>query len=75
MINIGDTVQFIPGWNCSITDNPAEKRAKMISGKVTYVNRHHKQFCVKYKCGGGPQKETFKFSQIGSDVHVVGGRR
>ena len=46
----------------------------MVTGKVIYVNRKHKQFTVKYSVGGGlKMKETFKFSQIGQDIHIVGG--
>lgn len=74
MVNIGDKMKFVPGWNISQHDNTSDHQAKMVSGKVIFVNRHHKQFCVKYHCGGTVQKETFKFSQIGKDIHFRGGR-
>lgn len=76
MIDIGQKVQFIPHWNISGYDNEETKREKTVTGKVIYVNRKHKQFTVKYtSCGGNEQKETFKMSQIGKDVHVVRGGR
>ena len=74
MVNIGDTMRFVPGWRYSQSDIPKEKREKQVSGKVVYVNRPHKQFCVKYRCGGTYMKETFKFSQIGTDIYFAGGR-
>lgn len=73
MIDIGQKVRFIPHWNESIHDDEATKREKTVTGKVIYVSRQHKQFTVKYPCGGTMQKETFKLSQIGEDVHVVRG--
>ena len=73
MIRIGEKVSFIPSFNVSVADTVAEKREKTISGRVIYVYRDHNMFCVKYRCGGTMQKETFKFSQIGQDVHRIGG--
>ena len=74
MIDIGQKVRFIPYWNISGIDTPKERKEKEITGKVIYVNRKHKQFTVKYSsCGGAEQKETFKMSQIGQDVHIVRG--
>ena len=73
MIRVGEKVSFIPSFNISPVDNAAEKREKTISGRVIYVNRAHKHFCVKFRCGGTEQKETFKFSQYGTDVIPVGG--
>lgn len=76
MIDIGQKMRFIPHWNEGANDTESAKRAKMITGKVIFVNRQHKQFTVKYSVCGGPQmKETFKFSQIGTDIFVVGGVR
>ena len=76
MIDIGQKMRFIPYWNQNAHDSDATKRENMVTGKVIYVNRHHKQFTVKYSCRGGTeQKETFKLSQIGQDIFVAGGVR
>lgn len=74
MIDIGQKMRFIPHWNISENDDEATKRKKMVTGKVIYVNRQHKQFTVKYShCGVADMKETFKFSQIGTDIHILRG--
>ena len=74
MIDIGQKMTFVPCFLYSDKDTKHEHRCKMITGKVIYVNRRHKQFTVKYSFGGGTKmKETFKFSQIGQDIHIVGG--
>ena len=67
MIRVGEKVSFIPGWAISKVDDEAEKLEKTVSGRVIYVNQNHQMFCVKYRCGGTMQKETFKLSQIGAD--------
>lgn len=74
MIDIGQKVRFVPCWNIKAFDTQEEIRAKTVTGKVIYVDRAHKKFTVKYSCGGTVQKETFKFSEIGKEVLVVGGR-
>ena len=74
MIDIGQKMTFCPCYLYSDKDTKKERRCKMVTGKVIYVNRKHKQFTVKYSLGGGVKmKETFKFSQIGQDIHIVGG--
>lgn len=74
MIDIGQTMRFVPHWNKGEADSKEEIRSKLIDGKVIYVDRAHRKFTVKYSiCGGPHMKETFKFSQIGSDIHIVGG--
>lgn len=74
MIDIGQKMRFVPYWNIGGIDTPEEIQQKTITGKVIYVDRDHKKFTVKYSvCGGNEQKETFKFSQIGQDIHIVGG--
>lgn len=63
MIDIGQKMTFVPGFLFSDKDTKEERRSKMVIGKVIYVNRKHKQFCVKYTlCDGYKLKETFKFS-------------
>lgn len=74
MIDIGQKMRFIPHWNRNEHDDEATKREKTVTGKVIYVDRDHKKFTVKYNSRGGtPMKETFKFSQIGEDIHIVRG--
>lgn len=73
MIKIGQIVSFIPGWNTSIVYSEAERREKAVTGKVVYVNEQHQCFGVAYACGGTVQKESFKFTQIGEEVHIVRG--
>lgn len=73
MIDIGQKMRFIPYFNINEHDDEEAKREKTVTGKVIYVNRQHKQFTVKYNCGGTMMKETFKFTDIGKDIHVVRG--
>ena len=74
MIDIGQKMNFVPHSLINERDTKKEHRSKMVTGKVIYVNRAHKQFTVKYTLRGGlKMKETFKFSQIGQDIHIVGG--
>lgn len=75
MIDIGQKMRFIPHFNINEHDDEEAKREKTVTGKVIYVNRQHKQFTVKYNCGGTEQKETFKLSEIGKNVFIVRGRR
>lgn len=75
MIDIGQKVRFVPCWNVKTYDSEEEIRAKMVTGKVIYVDRAHKKFTAKYYCGGTTQKETFNFVDIDKEVFVVGGGR
>ena len=76
MIDIGQKMRFVPYWNKSEHDDEATKREKTITGKVVYINRDHRTFTVEYSArGGNKQKETFQFSQIGEDIHIVRGGR
>lgn len=75
MIDIGQKMRFIPYFNINEKDDEAQRREKMIVGKVIYVNRKHKLFTVKFNCGGTMMKKTFKFTDIGEDIFVVRGRR
>ena len=73
MIDIGQKMRFIPHYNINEHDDEEAKRKKTVTGKVIYVNRQHKQFTVKFNCGGTMQKETFKFTDIGEEIFIVGG--
>ena len=77
MIKIGQRVRFIPFWNISEHDDEATKREKTVTGRVIYVNLPHKYFTVEYRRGGSTERESFKFSQLGSgkEVRMVGGVR
>lgn len=76
MIDIGQKMRFIPYWNISKQDTSETKRENQVTGKVIYVNRQHKSFTIKYTCCGGCyMKETFKFSEIGQNIFLVGGKR
>lgn len=75
MIELGQEVSFIPMWNKSEHDDKAAKREKTVIGTVIYVNRQNSVFTVEYSCGGTTQKETFKLSEIGQEIHIVRGGR
>lgn len=76
MIDIGQKMCFVPHWYKGDNDSKDITRKKSVVGKVVYVNRRAKTFTVKYSiCGGVQMKETFKWSQIGQDVHIVRGGR
>ena len=72
MVNIGQRVRFVPGFIKSGTMSEEEKRKESVTGKVSYVNRRTKTFWVKYPCGNTTMTETFKFTDIGSEVKVLG---
>lgn len=73
MIELGQKVRFVPHWNKSTVDDRATIRAKTITGKVIYVNHQNSNFTVEYSCGGPAQRETFKFFDIGKEMHIVRG--
>ena len=75
MIDIGQKVRFVPCLDKKVGEPEEIIREKTVTGKVIYVDRAHKKFTVKYSCGGTIQKETFKFSELGKEVLVVGGVR
>lgn len=66
MIEVGQKVKFDPfaeimGFASDLS------RGKKATGTVVYVNAPHQWFSVL--CNG--QRTSFKFSQIGEDVHLV----
>ena len=73
MIKLGQEVSFIPHWNIIRYDSRAEIGAKTITGTVIYANHQKRNFTVEYSCGGTTQRESFKFSDIGNEIHIVGG--
>ena len=74
MIDIGQKMRFVPHWYKGDNDSPEVTRKKQTIGKVIYVDRAHRKFTVKYSnCVGAEMKETFKLSQIGTDIHIVRG--
>ena len=74
MIKLGEKFNFVPHWNESMHDDEATRRKKTVTGKVIYVNRKHRTFCVKYHCGGMDAKETFQFSDVGQTIFRFGGK-
>ena len=76
MIEVGQTMRFVPHWRESEKDDPTTRKQKRVFGTVIYVNVEHSNFAVKYSsCGGSALIETFKFSQIGKDIFYVRGGR
>lgn len=76
MIEVGQTMRFIPHWNKSEHDDAKAKKEKSVIGTVFYVNAAHRNFAVRYSsCGGMMLTETFKFSEIGKDIFYVRGGR
>ena len=71
MIKVGQKVCFDPFDE--ITGFASEdSRGKTATGTVVMVCEPHKWFSVEYECGGVKQRTSFKFSQIGKDVRILG---
>ncbi len=75
MVDIGQTMRFVPHFLTNQKEDEAQKRKSMITGKVIAVNSQHKHFTVEFNCGGTMQKETFQSFDIGKDIHFAGGAR
>ena len=77
MIEVGQTVRYVPCFIKGEADSEDVKRAKRVTGKVIYVNYQHEYFTVECQCGGTMQRESFKFSQLeeGKDVQIARGKR
>lgn len=73
MVYLSQTVQFVPCWIKGENDGEVEKRANRVTGKVIFANYQNECFTVEYSCGGTMQRESFKFSQIGKEIHIVRG--
>lgn len=74
MILVGDTVLFDPFDE--ITGFASEdNRGNHVMGTVVMVNHENKWFSVEYSINGVKQRTSFKFSQLGKDVHIVKRRR
>lgn len=66
MIEVGQKVKFDPF--AEITGFSSDlNRGKKVTGTVVYVNAPHQWFSVGY----ANQRISFKFSQIGEDVHLM----
>lgn len=73
MVYLGQEMRYVPCYSKGENDGEPEKRAKSVTGTVIYVNREHKYFTVESHCGGVVHRESFKFSQIAKDIHIVRG--
>lgn len=47
-----------------------ETNSLMVTGTVYGVNYEHRVFHVVYRIGDNEQRTSFKFSDIGSKVHI-----
>lgn len=70
MICVGAKVQFCPHYMISSIDTPEERRAKCITGTISFVNWEHSLFIVEYESGGTTQLEAFKIYDIGRNVRL-----
>lgn len=73
MVYLGQEVRYLPHWVKCGKFGEVETRGNMVTGKVIYVNYQNEYFTVETPCGGTMQRESFKFSQIGKDIHIVRG--
>lgn len=64
MVHVGQKVRFNPF--ATIKDSIAQFRVTVI-GTVVWINEPHKWFLVQY---GNNQRTSFKFSEIGQNVHI-----
>ncbi len=68
MIQIGQKVQFDP--LAFITGFGSwDDKGELATGTVVYVNEWGKWFSVEY---GNKRRTSFKFSDIGKDVKIIG---
>ena len=71
MITVDDKVQFDPFE--VITGFASDlNRGNIVTGTVVMVNYANKWFSVEYECGGGKQRTSFKFCDIGKAVKICG---
>lgn len=68
MIRIGQKVQFDP-LAFTFGFGSSEDKGKTTTGTVAYVNKEGKWFSVVY---GNKRRTSFKFSDIGKDVKIIG---
>ena len=69
MIKIGQKVKFN-----TIKDPKLfgfRTRCRFDTGKVVYINKPHRWFCVEYFVNDHPVRICFKFDQIGTDVKKI----
>ena len=70
MIFAGDTVIFDPF--AEITGFASEDhKGGLFVGTVAMVNHEHKWFSVEYSVNSMELRTSFKFSQLGRDVHIL----
>ena len=64
MIQVGQRVRFDP---FAAVRNSCERITATTVGTVVWINAPHKWFLVQY---GNNQRISFKFSEIGQNVHL-----
>ncbi len=68
MIAVDDKVRFDPF--ATVMGFGVEDHRQTVTGTVVAVNYGHKWFSVEYGCPA--MRTSFKFTEIGKDVKVVG---
>jgi len=68
-IAVGQKVRFDPLQECT-GFGAYGNRGHYVTGTVVMVNVPHRWFSVEY--GKNKKRDSFKFSQIGEDVKIVG---
>lgn len=71
MVESGQKVRFEP-FNELTGFGANDHKGKPVTGKVVAVYRRQKWFLVEYMCGGVCTYTSFKFSQIGKEVVIIG---
>lgn len=69
---IGKEARFVP---CMLRDKDGGITASYctkVTGRVSFVNEAHSYFTVSFRMFGLWFRESFKFSQIGKDVEILG---
>lgn len=61
---IGEKIRFRPrafAEGLGIADRDIDDRRGMVTGRVTYINRAHRFYCVAFEAGETTMHECFKF--------------
>lgn len=65
----GAKVRFVPSHIAKEKQGTSKPRqSEAVEGKIVYVNWMHKYFVASF----GSWKESFKFSQLGNEVKIIG---
>ncbi len=72
MIGEGMKVRFVPAFAPKADWYMPTRDGEYVTGTITYINWEHKHFVAEFDCGDSKQRESFKFSEIGERVSVIG---